>query len=62
MNAREAKKRREAEEQEFRHDILALVESQKGVIGALVRKLDALEADMNRLRRTSLYQSSALLQ
>lgn len=51
MNAREAKKRREIEEQEFRASVLDLVEQQKGVIGALARGLTAAQKDIADLQR-----------
>ena len=43
MNAREAKKRRDA-------DLLALLEAQKGVIGAVVRSLDVIKQDIATLK------------
>lgn len=50
MNAREAKKRREASELKFRADVLALVEAQKGVIGALVRQMSTMQKDIEDLK------------
>ena len=43
MNAREAKKRREAE-------LLAIVNAQKGVIGAIVRQLDLVKKDVDAMK------------
>ena len=53
MNAREAKKRRESDEAQFRADVLALVESQKGVIGAMARTLGAMQRDIDGLKRNA---------
>lgn len=50
MNAWQAKQERAI----FRRDILALVEAQKGVISALVRRQDKLEADIAALKRGSV--------
>ncbi len=50
MNAREAKKRREAEEQDFRLKVIGLIESQKGVIGAIARSLDKTQREVEELK------------
>ncbi len=50
MNARESKKRREADEQEFRLKVIGLIESQKGVIGAIARSLDKTQREVETLK------------
>lgn len=50
MNAREAKRRREAEESEFRAKVLEIVESQKGVIGAMARTLGTIQRDIEGMK------------
>ncbi len=50
MNSRESKKRREAEEQDFRLRVLQLIEAQKGVIGAIARSLDKTQRDLETLK------------
>lgn len=51
MNARAAKLRREAEEHEFRVRIVALVEAQKSVIGALARAMTTAQKDIEDLKQ-----------
>ena len=51
MNARQAKARHAAEQQQFRADVLALVETQKGIIGALARGLTAVQKDIEDLKQ-----------
>ena len=51
MNARQAKARHAAEEAAFRVQIVALVEAQKGVIGALARGLTAAQKDIEDLKQ-----------
>ena len=51
MNARQAKARRAEEDQRFRADVLALVDAQKGIIGALARGLTAAQKDIEDLKQ-----------
>lgn len=51
LNARQSKGRREREEKDFRANVLALVEAQNGVIGALVRQSDTLRKDIEELKQ-----------
>ena len=55
MNAREAKKRRDADEAEFRAKVIELINAQKGVIGALARSLDKTQREVAELRKNTLY-------
>ena len=51
MNARSAKARHAAEEAEFRAGVMALVEAQKGIIGALVNGLTSAQKDIEDLKQ-----------
>ena len=55
MNAREAKKRRDADEAEFRAKVIELINAQKGVIGALARSLDKTQREVAELRKSTPY-------
>jgi hypothetical protein len=50
MNDWQARKERQA----FRAEVLTIVEAQKAVIGALVRKMDALEREIANSKRPTV--------
>lgn len=64
MNARLAKQRREAEEREFRAEVIGLVNAQKAVLGALARTLTAAQKHLQHLdeRLTILEQDPGTIQ